>query len=175
MATFVRAQGGEDAWHRVLARLSPEDRSVVEGMVAVGWYDLALQHRLLRAVDAALGHGDLALIPAVARFEADQDLTRIHRMFLRLANPAFVLEKSGEYWHRFYDTGEWSVKRERSNHAVATLTGVGEVDVAFCMYLSRYIERMFELVGAKEVHVDHPRCRTRGEPACVFAGAWRER
>jgi hypothetical protein len=40
-----------------------------------------------------------------AKFVAAHDLTRVHRLFLRLRNSACTLEKSAEYGRRFYDAG----------------------------------------------------------------------
>ena len=109
MRTWVVANHGRPAWTSLLESMSIEDRLELLGLVPIGWYELALQHRLLRSIDDYFGHGDGALIDVIGAYEADQDLKVIHRLFLSLANPAYVLEKSGDYWSRFYDTGQWTV------------------------------------------------------------------
>lgn len=152
MRTWVTARG-ESAWAELLSTMSPSDHEELLGLVPVGWYDLELQHRLLRAIDTRFGTGSGSLVRAIGRFEADQDLTIVHRMFLRLANPAYVLEKAGDYWSRFYDTGTWTVRRESKNRASGVLVGIRPFDPFFAQYLEAYIERMWELVGAKSLQV----------------------
>lgn len=96
------ATGG---WEAVVAGLEEEDRRALDGIVAIGWYSLPLYARVIRVLDRVHGSGDLQRVVALGRFEAERDLTTLHRIFLRLANPIFLLEKSAEYWRRFHDTG----------------------------------------------------------------------
>ncbi len=170
--SFVLARFGEPGWEQVLASLSAEDREDVQGVVAVGWYDLARYARLIRAIDATHGAGDLQLVAPMARFAAETDLKIYHRLFFRMLNPAAAVEKSGEYWRRYHDTGTWDMQRVSSTEATGTLTGWGIADDAMCLELCAYIGRVLELVGAKHVKLEHPRCRARGADACFFECRW---
>jgi predicted hydrocarbon binding protein len=168
---FTIGRFGDPGWAAVVETLPKEDREELLSVIPVGWYSLALYARLIRALDKVHGRGDLALMKDLGRYEAEQDLTTIHRVFLRFANPAFIVEKTGEYWKRFHDTGTWNVTRD--DHGVsAVLDGWGVVDSALCRELSSYITRVLELVGAKNVVVEHPKCRGRADPQCVFRGRW---
>ncbi len=167
--SFVSQQLGEAEWARVLEELGDADGRALREVVAVGWYDFGLQLRLLHKVVDLRGE---PVIAQFGQFDAEEDLTKIHRLFLRLANPAFVLEKSGEYWKRFYSSGHWVVTREGPQGATAVMREVEPPDAMFCRYLTAYIARMFELVGAKDPAVKHPECRGRGDERCVFVGSW---
>jgi hypothetical protein len=169
--SFVLARYGGAGWTRVEQALSPAERRDLEAILAVGWYDLGLELHLFHSIDAVLGQDDGRLLEELGRYEAEEDLTRIHRLFLRLANPAYVLEKAGEYWSRFHDTGTWRVERLGPRQVRGTLRGFAR-DEKYCAYLQAYIRRMFELAGARGVTVSHPHCAARGDAACVHAGAW---
>jgi hypothetical protein len=175
MRSFVERTYGPSEWKRVLDALTSSDRDVVMQLTPIGWYDLGTQHRLLRTIDATLGKGDLSLVPVVGRYEADQDLSTVHRLFVRFTSPAYVLQKSGEYWRRFYDTGHWRVQGGKGGTATGSLFDFGIVDSAFCTYLTAYIYRMFQLAGAREGSLEHTECRARPGTdgrACVFVGRW---
>lgn len=173
MRTFVLSEHGEAMWNDVLQSLSQTDRETVRSVVPMGWYALSLQHTLLAAIRDTVAAADPNVVTTIGRYEADQDLTRVHRLFLRMANPAFVLEKAGQYWSRFYDSGTWTVERTASNKARGTLRALEPTDPLFCEYLNAYIGRMWELVGAKDVQARHPQCRCNDDAACVFEGVWR--
>jgi len=169
--SFVVTRFGPPGWAAVLDRLLPGDRQTFEGILPITWYPQEADARLFRTIDEVLGNGERKLLVDLGRFEAEHDLRRIHRLFLRLANPAFVLEKASEYWSRFHNTGRWTVERT-VNGACGTLFEWGVPDEVNCIYLSGYIARMFELVGARDVRVLHSRCRCRGERGCIFEGTW---
>jgi hypothetical protein len=170
--SFCRERYGPEAMDRVLESMSPEDRDVLASVLAMGWYDLALYARLIRAVDATLGKGDLALIKPLGCFEAEHDISTVYRLFFRLANPAYAVEKTTEYWRRFNDTGTWHVQRESETRVSGTLEGWGVVDEALCLELTGYMPRVIELVGGKDAVMRHPRCRARGGAVCAFDLEW---
>jgi hypothetical protein len=170
-AFTVERFGGEKGWHAVLERLTQPDRDELASIIPMGWYSLDLYARLIRALDGVHGKGDLALMRDLGRYEAENDIKTIHRLFLRFTNPAFIVEKTGEFWKRFHDTGTWNVTRD--DHGIhAVLDGWGCVDLALCKELLAYLTRTLELAGAKNVVLEHPKCRGRADPQCVFKGRW---
>lgn len=173
---YVVSAGGAQAWDAVIAHLSRDDRETLDSMVPVGWYDVRLHDRVCRALAETLA-ADMRLSPesvmtAVGRHAAERDLKTIHRLFLRMANPAFVVERSTGYWRRFQDSGEWSVERESPTRMRATLRGWGHEDELTCVRLAAYIERLFQLAGARNGGLERVACSARGDEACVFHGHW---
>jgi predicted hydrocarbon binding protein len=178
--SFVNAQafcgeiGGSDGWSRVLGSMSAADREVLQSVLAVGWYDLWLYARLIRAIDATLGSGNFELIKTLGRFEAERDITTVYRLFFRLANPGYAIEKTMAYWRRFHDTGVWEVSRISDTAVHGTLSDWGVVDMALCLELTGYMPRVIELVGGKNAVMVHPRCRSRGADVCSFELSWQK-
>jgi hypothetical protein len=170
---FVETAFGAEGWATVAAELSRAARDALESVIAMGWYPAHLHVELLRAIEQSLGTGDGSVVRRTAVHAADFDVTRIHRIFFRFANPGLVLEKSGELWSRFYDSGHWAIERPTSTSASATLTRFAIVDALYCDYLLAYFLRMFAIVGAKEMRMQHSTCRARGDSACRFDGQWR--
>jgi uncharacterized protein (TIGR02265 family) len=173
---YVASVVGAQAWDAILDRLPAPDRDVIAAMVPVGWYDVRLYDRVCRAVAESLAP-ELSLSPdsvmvAVGRYAAEHDLKTIHRLFLRVANPAYVLERAADFWRRYQNSGVWSIERESPTRVRATLRGWGSEDELTCVRLAAYTERLFELVGARHASMERLACRARGDDACVFAGSW---
>jgi hypothetical protein len=169
--SFVVSRFGALGWQAVLDRLPEDDRKTFSAMLPITWYPHEADVRLFQAIVDVHGKGDKQLLLELGRFEAEHDLRRIHRMFMRFADPAYVLEKASDYWSRFHNTGRWTVDRTE-NGASGTLFEWDPPHELHCLYLGAYIARMFELVGARQVRVDHPRCRCRGDRGCTFEGTW---
>ena len=164
---------GAEGWGRLMEKLSAEDRAVVASAAGNGWYDLALLARTLNALDHVFGTGDFAIIRQNGIFQAEHDLKLVFRMFFRMASPSFVITKTTEYWRRHHTAGVWEIERESSQRVRGRLTDWG-VDAALCASLSAYMKRLIQLVGGKDVILQHPDCRVTGQPACVFTLQWRE-
>jgi len=173
MRSFVEGRWGHEGFERVLGTLERGEAAEIRALVPMTWHSLGLQHRLLRAIDDTLGEGDGELVREIGVYEANQDLRIIHRIFLRMANPAYVLEKAGQYWRRFYDTGRWEVTRHSAQHAVGVLRDCAPFDPLFAIYLHSYIHRLFELVGARDLQTDHSLDEGRTPPVLTVEGRWR--
>ncbi len=166
MRTWLTRSRGEHAWESLLATMDPEDQAELRALLPVGWYELALQHRLLAALERTYGP---MTVQRIGAYEAEQDLTVVHRMFLSLANPTFVMKKAGDYWSRFYTSGEWTVTPKSRTSTTAILKGLEPWDDQFGLYLTAYVKRMWELVGAKDVKVE-----SRSEGGVLYlSGHWR--
>jgi hypothetical protein len=169
---FALANGGDAAWKKVLERTTPEDAETMAAVIPVGWYDMGLYDRANRALAETLGGSPEQVMEACGRFAAERDLRTIHRLFLRLASPAYVIERSAGFWSRFQDSGTWSVVREPPNRVRATLRDWGSTDELTCVRLGAYMFRLFQLVGARNGVMHRTACRARGDEACVFDAQW---
>jgi hypothetical protein len=169
--SYVQTKHSAAKWAEVLAQLTEEDEGIVASAVAVGWYDVLLFARLLRVVDKVCGRGDLQLLDKVGKFEAEQDLNRVLRVFLRVLSPLQIFSVQGRLWSHFQDSGKWESHRV-PNGVDGTLTGWA-VDEALCQELSGYLIRLMELTGGKDVRVLHGSCRARGSDKCIFQYRWR--
>ena len=172
MRQFVLKRLGQDAWDRVVSKLSEEEQETWAALLPVGWYPLELQLKTLGLMDQVLGRGDRSLIESLGVYEAKQDLTVVHRLFLRMLNPAFLLEKSGEYWDRFYDVGRWEVTRVSPHEARGVLSGVDLMNDDFGTYLAAYIRAMWQLMGTKLEHSSWEIKREAGGPVLTVEGRW---
>jgi predicted hydrocarbon binding protein len=170
---FVVERFGEEAWGLVMAKLVPEDREVLAGAVVMGWYPMGLYERVCRACDRVLGDGTMSLMVPMGRYAAEHDLKILHRIFLRLVNPAMVLEKGTDLWKRYQDSGQWEIKRLSPFRLVASLTGWGITDEIVCVRLSAWCGRMLELVGGNQVVIHRLRCIGRGDGVCQFEAHWK--
>jgi hypothetical protein len=159
-------------WEPILGSLPPADAELVRGALAMGWYRTEIYESLITALDRALGDGKLGIMGDFGHFQADHDLNLFYRIVLRFWSPAILIEKTAEMWGKYHDTGIWEVRREGDTHAVALLGQWLGASETMCAGIVSYVERLFELVGAKGVRVQHPECVTRGAAKCKFVLDW---
>lgn len=172
--THVRAyefaHHGAEGLLRVAAQLSADDRAVLQDAVPVGWYDVHVFARLLRAIDTVHGRGDLGSLGAIGAFEAEQDFSRVFRVFLRALSPYSMLHVEEHLWRHLQDSGIWH-SQPFPNGIRATLSGWA-ADQALCVERIGYLRRLLEFTGGRNVSVSHEQCRAEGQRACVFTCRW---
>jgi hypothetical protein len=170
---FIESQFGAQAKERVLNRLDPDDRNMLTGMVLpIQWYPLAPFPRLLRAMEAELGRGDLALVIERGTWAAVQDMRTVHKVLLKFVTPQWVIEKGTKLWPNFHTSGRWEVKRHGDKAARGTLHDLGVVDDAMCATLRGWMLGLLQLAGARRPAVEHAQCRARGDAICVYDVSW---
>jgi len=170
--TFCTERFGDQGWSRVRDSLSPSDLEIVDGAVHVGWYDLGIYDRLHETVDRVLGDDDLRLMVDLGHYCAEHDLSTVHRLFMRMASPSFLLSKYGEFWRRYQDSGTWAVDREAPKRVRCTLSNWGSRSEATCVRLSSYIERFLQLAGGKGARALRTKCNARGDRSCEYLCEW---
>ena len=170
---FIDEKFGKDGRARVLARLASEDRALLDSLLLpIGWYPLPPFPRLLRAMVDELGAGDLQLATDRGIWAAIHDMKTIHKVLLKLASPAWVIDRGTSLWKNFHDTGHWETERVGSRGAVATLRELGVVDEAMCATLRGWILGLLTISGCREPQAIHSECRARGDQACVYQTSW---
>lgn len=171
---YIETHFGGIAKHKVLSRLTPEDRSLYGGvMLPIRWYPLDPFPRLLRAMEQELGRGDLKIVVERGTWTAIHDMKTVHRVLLKLMTPSWVIEKAAKLWPNFHTTGRWEVKRTGEQSANAILHDLGVVDEAMCATLKGWILGLMTLAGTQNPTVNHDECRARGARSCVYATTWR--
>lgn len=168
---FVLDRFDMQTWQRVVESLDADDRSQMDAIVAVGWYDLALFARVLRAIDTVCGRGDLRLLHEVGRYEAEADFNRALRLLMRVISPASLFGGHARLWRHYQDSGQWTLQH-RPHSTDATLSGWG-VDSALCAEITGYLGRLLEFSGGTQVTVTHVQCRAAGADTCVFTFRWK--
>ncbi len=171
---FIEANYGAAARDRVMARLPNEDRTLLgSSPLAIQWYPLAPFPRLLRAMEAELGRGDLSLVTERGTWAAMQDMRTVHKVLLKLVTPQWVVEKGMKLWPNFHTSGHWESRRQGDKGARAVLHDLGVVDEAMCATLKGWMIGLLQLAGIKKPMVDHTECRALGAALCVYQISWR--
>ena len=172
---YVTEKGGPQLLERVLARLAPADRKVLEGRPLPGsFFPLELNERLDEAIARAVNPLDpLGVYRELGRASAQKNLQKFHAIFLRGQNPHAVLEGFPAVRGTYYSDGTASYDRTSDTSGVLRVEGASSHSRPDCGSTAGYFERAIELVGAQDARVELARCRGRGDALCEFRCGWR--
>lgn len=169
---YVRRVYDDGVLDRCLALLGPEQEKELRAAIPIGTYRLELFARLLRAIDAECGAGDLEECRKVGSFSADWAFNLFHKVFLRFKTPHWFLGRAEKLWGTYYNTGRIEVLPHTETSMAGRLHDFGSTDPALCFRLDGWLARVAALTGAPDVRVEHVACRSRGDAYCEFRGTW---
>ncbi len=95
----------------------------------------------------------------------------IYRFFALVLTPAALLGKASQMWKALYNRGELRVSEQTDHGATVQLLDFPS-EIAGCSRVTGWIERMAELTGAKNVHIQQTQCYAKGAPHCEWSITW---
>jgi hypothetical protein len=172
---YLRARGDE-AFERVLRRMSSTDQQVLRGMLLPsGWYAADLVLRFEMTIVALLSRGDRReLFLDMGRFTADTNLgpAGIQRPYLKEGDPHFLLRNVPRMYSAQHAGGVRTYTfLDPKAAAIRTLDG-DEANAEDCLTAVGWLKRAIELSGGKIVTVDERECRGRGASCCEYVCRW---
>jgi hypothetical protein len=163
---------GPDAVEKVLAALSPEDRTALESVQVIGWCPVEPVLRYQRELDRTFGKGDFSVCFEAGKFSAGWSMNTFLKVFLRFTSPEWLIDKTTRVWDRYHDTGRWEVKELPPNRLMGELHDFAVKDPAFCARLRGWLHGAVEMTGGKNPLVTETRCVCRGDAHCAFSVSW---
>lgn len=107
---FVKEHHGDQVWQEVLRGLSPEAASLWSGaLLTSGRYSFTSLLDMTRVLCELTGEEGCVELSSMYAHIAERSLNTVHRFFLRLSQPAFVISKYPLLWRRFFESGQVEV------------------------------------------------------------------
>jgi hypothetical protein len=174
---WVVAEHGPDAWVRALERATPRERALYDGLIlASSWQPVAAWNELVRVFFEHEYLDPNAGMRTFCKHLAEQDLTSLVKMVLKMGSPPFLLKRTEFLWRRYFDAGRFGAREVGHNHWLLWLEADPDVSrtpnqLTCANGPGPWLERGFELCGRPGT-VRHVRCRYDGAPRCEFEAKW---
>src|SRR5262245_41075215 len=143
---YLTRKYGNEAFETVLNRMTPALSEPLHGIIMpLKWYPTESFIRAIEMAQQTFTEGDFydAYGTAAANFE----ITAFQRFLLRFTSPAFLVERAGNLWHRFHDTGVWEMNASGKRFR-GTLRDFGVVSSGYCRVLVAWFRRAGQLTGS---------------------------
>jgi hypothetical protein len=167
---YVDRSFGDKAFEKVLWKMKPAEGEPLRGIILpVNWYPTESFVHAIETAHEIFGANDF--FESYGAAAAEFEITAFQKFLLRFASPAFLMDRAGKVWSRFHDTGRWEMHGKGKQFS-GTLIDFGVVSAGYCRMLTAWIRRAGQLTGSQGGDVQHPQCRAKGAPSCLFTGWW---
>lgn len=170
---FVKAKGFPGGLEALLADLPAPVRSVFDERIqSLRWYPYEAYAGLLEGVDRKMGRGDLALMPELGRYGAEEDVRGLLKAMVTLFSPERGLTQAGYFWSKHCDAGVFAATDIAPGRATAELRDFPDVSPAHCHLLVGWLDGIGIALGARDGGVEKSACVHRGDPVCRYRMSW---
>jgi hypothetical protein len=172
---YARRRGGNEALQRVVSAIrDPETRDLLADGRALksAWYPFEALVDVSVEIDRIWGKGDLAILDEVGGDVAEADLSSVYKIFFKVANPHYIIDKAANVWRSYYSSGECVVVQRTEKVCAMEIRDFDQPHRAHCLAVMGWMKRTLKLAGCKDVEGSHPQCRTQGGQTCLFRGSW---
>lgn len=172
--TFVESRFGAEAWQRLLETMSPSDRRILDGgFVNVGWYPFELGERLGNAIVRTLGEGGAQLFMEIGAHSARENLSTVHKDFLRPGDPQAFLARAPAIYKFYYDRGYRTYVATGPTSGTLMTFDAETYSKPDCLTVMGWYREALEMCGARDVSVSEETCRADRQDACRYLLSWR--
>lgn len=171
---YVLRYHGENKLKEVLARLKDQDaaRRLETGALKSAWYPFDFFVDLTETIDRVVGKGDGKLYRAMAAQTAEDDLSTVYKVFFRILQPMYIVQKAAQLWSAYYTSGKMQPSQLAPGTIEFEIVNFETPHWAHCESVLGWAERSIQLTGVKGVHSDHVECRAKGASRCRFRVFW---
>jgi hypothetical protein len=111
---FVTQRYGTEGLKKVLDAMPPEHAEVYRKKPLVSsWYPMELRIQILLAIDKLYAKGDMDYFFEIGYQQADYNLKKYYRSFMRMIGPKRIMSMSPLYWRLIYKTSRIEMVTEQ--------------------------------------------------------------
>lgn len=174
---WYRKTEGVEAYHRVFAQLSEEEKFALGGKSAEilpnVWYDARLAHRLCEIVLGPLPPHEQA---RRARDGARNGLRVLGKgvyqfVVKQIVTPSFYARHIQRLFRLLHDTGNRRIEMGQGE-AISITSGWPGHHPLLCLLVNETMGAVFESLGCRDVTVERVQCVSDGAPDCRCRVRW---
>jgi uncharacterized protein (TIGR02265 family) len=170
---FVKTQFGEEAWEKVLASCSDDDRKLLGGIITnSAWFPFDVAERLDKAIVDVLGGGQTRVFEQIGRASARENLGGVHKGMLTPGDPEAFMKKADMVYRFYYDTGHREYEPTGPTSGILTTYNAETFSTADCATVIGWYREGLEMCGASNVEITEEECRARGGECCRYSVKW---
>lgn len=163
-----------DGFRPWLSSLPESSRTIFENPIATdGWYPIDEAVIVpTQSICDTFYEKDPAGAWEAGRFSAQQALKSVHRIFIKVGSPLFVVDRAAGIFTAYYRPSRAVVAEKRPDRAVIHLVEFGRPHDLVDRRIAGWIEMALELSGCENLTVSITQSLAHGDPQTEFVAEW---
>lgn len=108
----------------------------------------------------------------LGRYSADTALHGIYKVFVRVLNPAYLIQRASRILSTFYHPSKMEVIEHSSKSVILHITEFGTPHVIIEERIGGWIEKALEITRCKDIGIEIPKSMAKGDPITEYRISW---
>ena len=108
----------------------------------------------------------------LGRYSADTALNGIYKVYIRVLNPAYLIQRAGRILTTFYRPSKIEAIEPSSKSVTLHITEFGAPHVIIEKRIGGWIEKALEITGCKDIDIEISKSMAKGDPVTEYKISW---
>jgi hypothetical protein len=108
----------------------------------------------------------------LGRYSAEMALHGIYKVFVRVLNPAYLIQRASRILSTFYRPSKIEVIEQSSKSVILHITEFGAPHVIIENRIGGWIEKALEITRCKDIDIEIPKSMAKGDPMTEYMISW---
>jgi hypothetical protein len=108
----------------------------------------------------------------LGRFDAEDILTGIYKLYVKLGSPAHLISRAGRIMAAYYDSAVIEVALSEKNKVILHIIRFDQPDEVIEFNMAGWIQRALEISGCNNVQIDLSKSLARNDQVSEFVITW---
>jgi hypothetical protein len=174
---WLRERLGQEGLDRVMNKISPQARAMLEKPVPQNWYPTEYMTEIYEAIEAEPESGKKGLLSDLGAFMAKRSMSGFLKYMVRLASVEQVINRLERIWLRYHDRGsaEGSIlgKKGERYHGILSIMEYNAGPL-WCKLMEGFAKTFLTQTGVRKVETVKKTCIHKGDDYCSWEISWEE-
>jgi hypothetical protein len=138
-----------------LDKLSPKGRELYDSVIATTWVKSEDETELMVTGAKQLFPGDPKPMVQLGRALANQNMTGIYKIFLKIPTIPFIIKRVANIWSSFYQEGKAEVISVQDHSLTMQVTELPDIEDYQTDITCGYILELLDITGSKNASVNY--------------------
>ena len=170
---FIQEKHGDAALEKYYQAFTPEElRYIGPRIVAISKVPAKLLDKTYQTVIKQWGDNKPEYYSRVMEYVAEYNINIFLKVFIKLGNPAFMLNAAPHIWKQYFSVGKLITTHMGKNSAEFESVGGEAYGEALCRGILGWAKYAVACSGGKNLRLEHTECIYKGDSRCYFKGSW---
>ena len=171
---YIVKKYGKETMDRIMSFLPEDAAATVQNAIPSAWYPIEHMGHLTDGIKRVVGAKERYAVFEISRESAKTTFSTLYKIFFKLGNPSFIMDRVASVWRNMASEGDLSVVERGDKFVVVRLSNFPYRHPDYCGHRLRgWFHAVLELSGCEITKSKHTKCTSNNDSHCEWRFEWK--